>query len=210
MTQPKIDLEDVLNAIMLAEQEPDYKALQRWCKRYPEHRDALARFFATWAIQVDLPMDTSVDESELASLGVSRALNILNQQENEMKAPTEELSGSRLLVVCHRAGVSEQELASKIGLDESIIAKLDLRRLSSIPGICFERIAEVLHTSIELVRPLITGPPVVQAGVRYKSAQRPQPKVEDFATAVRSSSLQKRLQEYWLDAVAKERERREL
>ena len=57
MTQPKIDLEDVLNAIMLAEQEPDYKALQRWCKRYPEHRDALARFFATWAIQVDLPMD---------------------------------------------------------------------------------------------------------------------------------------------------------
>jgi hypothetical protein len=210
MTQPKIDLEEILNAVMLEEQEPDYKALQRWCKDYPEHRDALARFFATWAIQVDLPMDTSVDESQLANLGVSRALNILNQQENEMKAPTRELSGSRLLVVCHQAGVSEEELASKTGLDQSIITKLDLRRLSAIPGVCFERIAEVLHTSIEFVRPLITGPPVLQAGVRYKSAKRPQVKVEDFATAVRSSSLQKQLQDFWLDVVAKERKRREL
>jgi hypothetical protein len=207
MRKTEFDLEDVLNAVMLEEEEPNYEALQRCCQRYPAYRESLARFFATWAIQSELPVDDTVDESHLANIGVSRALNILSQQESEMETPTVTLRGSRLLVVCRRAGISEEELANRTDLDRSIIAKLDLRRLSAVPGVCFERIARVLRTSVEFVMTLITGLPVVLAGARYKSVKRPRPKTEDFAAAVRSSSLGKTQRDFWLDAVRKEEER---
>lgn len=207
MKQTEVDLEDVLNAVMLEEEEPNYEALQRWWKRYPKYRASLARFFATWAIQSEMPVDDTVDESQLANIGVSRALNILSQQESEMETPTVTLRGSRLLAVCRRAGISEEELANRTDLDRGIIEKLDLRRLSAVPAVCFERIARVLRTSVEIVMPLITGPPVVPAGARYKSAKRPRAKTEDFAAAVRSSSLGKTQQDFWLDAVRKEQER---
>ena len=207
MRKTEFDLEDVLNAVMLEEKEPNYETLQRWCKRYPAYRASLARFFATWAIQCELPVGDAVDDSQLANIGVSRALNILSQQESEIETPTVTLRGSRLLAVCRRAGISEEELANGTDLDRSIIEKLDLRRLSAVPTVCFERIARVLRTSVEFVIPLITGPPVVLAGARYKSAKRPKSKTEDFAAAVRSSSLGSTQRDFWLDAVRKQQER---
>lgn len=207
MTQPKTDLEEVLNAVVIEEREPDYDVLLRWSDRYPQHRDALARFFATWAIQREMPTDAGVDESQLASLAVSKALNILNQQESKTNAATPKAHKNRLLAVCKATGVSAQELADRVGLDQSIIAKLDLHRISEIPQICFQRIADALHTSVDSVRPLITGPPLLPSGARYKSRARPRPEMEDFAAAIRSSSLSRDLQKFWLDAIAQERER---
>ena len=208
MTKPKIALEDVLNAVMLEEKDPNYKTLLRWSKGYPEYREELARFFATWAIQMEIPADTKVDESHIANLGVSRALNILYRQEqNETKGTAAQPSASRLLIACRLAGVSEAELATKTGLDASIINKLDLRRVADIPDVCAERIAEVLRMPIALVQPLITGPPVVDRHARYRSRRRPEPKTEDFATAVRTSSLSKTHQDFWLEAIRKQQER---
>jgi hypothetical protein len=205
MTQPTNDLENVLNAVVLEEQAPNYDALLRWCKRYPKYQKELTRFFATWAIQMELSGDTPVDESRLANLGVSRALNLLNQQAKEPpKASTSGSKATRLLVACMGAGVSREELAGRTELDVSIIDKLDLRRLTNVPTICAERIAEVLHERTEYVQPLITGPPVVERGVRYKSAKRPGATVEDFTAAVRSSSLSKPQQDFWLRAASKQ------
>jgi len=207
MMQPKTDLEEVLNAVMVEEPEPNYDVLLRWSERYPEHREALARFFATWAIQREMPTSPSIDESQLASLAVSKALNILNQQESRTSAANRKAQENRLLGVCRAAGISAQQLADRVGLDQSIIAKLDLRRISEIPQICVKRIADALHTSVDSVRPLITGPPLLPAGARYKSRTRPRPEMEDFAASIRSSSLSRDLQKFWLDAVAQERER---
>lgn len=205
MTQPKIHLENVLNAVVLEEPTPNYDALMRWCKRYPQYQEALTSFFATWAIQMELAVDTPVDESRLANLGVSRALNLLDQQAKQplKKSPTER-KATRLLIECKAAGVSREELARRTGLDVSIIDKLDLRRLMNVPTTCADRIAEVLRQRTEFVQPLITGPPVVERGVRYKSAKRPAANVEDFASAVRSSSLTRSQQEFWLRAAGKE------
>ena len=205
MTQPKIDLENVLNAVVLEEQAPNYDALVRWCNRYPEYQEALTSFFATWAIQMELPVNTPVDESRLANLGVSRTLNLLDQQAKQtVKESTTERKATRLLLACKWAGVSREELATRIELDLSIIDKLDLRRLTNVPTACADRIAEVLHERTEYVQPLITGPPVVEHGVRYKSTKRPGANLEDFAAAVRSSSLTKSQQEFWLRAAGKE------
>ncbi len=205
MTQPKIDLENVLNAVVLEEQAPNYDALMRWCKRYPQYQEALTSFFAAWAIQMEFPVDTPVDESRLANLGVSRALNLLDQQAKQTvkESPTER-KATRLLIACKSAGVSREKLARRTELDVSIIDKLDLRRLTNVPTTCADRIAEVLHERTEYIQPLITGPPVVERGVRYKSTKRPGANVEDFAAAVRSSSLTRSQQEFWLRAAGKE------
>ncbi len=40
-----VTLDDILDEIMLQESEPHYQALTRWCKQYPEHTEALTRFF---------------------------------------------------------------------------------------------------------------------------------------------------------------------
>lgn len=199
-------LEDVLDALMLEEPEPSYAALIRWSVRYPEHREALARFFATWAVQIERPEENSVDEDRVANLGVSHALNIIDKR-NARRGHTPDVNTAalRLTAVSRRTGVSEHELAHQAGLDDSIITKLDLRRLTGVPWLCFERLAAALHASVDLVRPLITGPPIIEAGVRYKAKRKPRPVTEDFADAIRSSSLPEPDKRFWLKVAEQER-----
>lgn len=206
MTDQTMLLEDVLDALMIEEREPTYAALMRWSARYPEHRDALARFFATWAVQIERPEENSVDEDRIANLGVSHALNILDKR-NTRKGQTPDRGAAmlRLTAISRAKGVSEHELARQTGLDGSIIRKLDLRRLTGVPSLCFERLAATVRASVDLIRPLITGPPIMEAGVRYKAKTKPRPVTESFADAIRSSSLAEPDKQFWLDVAERER-----
>jgi DNA-binding PadR family transcriptional regulator len=76
----KLSFEDVLNELMLKEPKPSYEALLRWCDRYPQYRDDLAEFFATWAIQSDMPETVEIDEEQLVEKGVNYAMEILRRQ----------------------------------------------------------------------------------------------------------------------------------
>jgi len=80
MTSSNVLFEDVLDALMLEESKPSYAALLRWSERYPQYREALAEFFATWAIQAEQPQQVALDEERLADKGVSHALEILRRQ----------------------------------------------------------------------------------------------------------------------------------
>ena len=76
-------LEDVLDAVMLEEPKPSYAALLRWTERYPQYRDALADFFATWALQdarAQQPQQVRIDEDRLVEKGVDYAMEILRRQ----------------------------------------------------------------------------------------------------------------------------------
>src|SRR5262245_22753983 len=87
MTNPSVSFEDVLSALMLEETRPTYSALMRWSERYPQYRDALADFFATWAIQAEQTQPVSVDEERLAAEGVRRALENLRGREEAAPIP---------------------------------------------------------------------------------------------------------------------------
>ncbi len=79
----KITFEDVLDELMLEETNPDYKALVRWQKRYPQFRDQLADFFATWSVERHRPKnapETDIDEEKLIRKGVEYAMQILRRQ----------------------------------------------------------------------------------------------------------------------------------
>ena len=74
------EFEDVLDALMLEESKPSYAALLRWSERYPQYRQELADFFATWAVQAERPQDAALDEEKLVDMGVRYALEISRGQ----------------------------------------------------------------------------------------------------------------------------------
>src|SRR6201982_69468 len=79
----KLSFEDVLDELMLEEETPGYEALVRWQERYPQYRQELADFFATWGIQegyAQLPDRTDIDEEKLVKRGVDYAMEILRKQ----------------------------------------------------------------------------------------------------------------------------------
>jgi PadR family transcriptional regulator, regulatory protein PadR len=77
----KLTFEDILNELMLEEPEPTHAALLRWQGRYPQYRNELAEFFATWAIQRDSPEpEPEIDEEWIVQQGVSHAMEILGRQ----------------------------------------------------------------------------------------------------------------------------------
>jgi DNA-binding MarR family transcriptional regulator len=79
----KLSFEDILDQLMLEEPRPTHEALVRWSERYPEYRDALAQYFATWAIQgtrAEVPEQTVIEEERIAQKGVAHAMEILRKQ----------------------------------------------------------------------------------------------------------------------------------
>lgn len=210
MTRPHLLLEDILDAVMIEESEPSYVALTRWSERYPEHREALAEFFATWAVQAELPQEAGINEERLANLAVSHALDIVHRRGEAVKSvPMSNSATPRLSAIAHSAGISEEQLAARAGLDSAIIQKLDLRRITGIPRICFERLATELGTLADQIQEMATGPPLIAAGVRHKARRKPSPVTEDFADAIRNSSLSDKGKRFWLEAAATERKGRE-
>ncbi len=203
MTTQDVLFEDLLDALMLEESEPSYAALARWSARYPEHREALAAFFATWAVQVELPQETVVDEEQLANLAVRKALNIVYRQDGEARQAPDVKSNRtslRLIAAARAAGTSVGQLAASAGLDQTIIQKLDLRRLTKIPSLCYERIASALSTTPARVQQMVSGQPILAAGVRHKTTRRPILTTEDFGVAIRNSSLSEEAKRFWLES----------
>ncbi len=197
-----IHIEDIFDALMLQESEPSHEVLMKWCARYPEHRDALARFFATWAVQSEFPQQVTVDEARVGNLMVSHALNILHHQEVARFADLEPASVPRLSDAIASSGVTEEEFASRCNLDDSIVAKLDRRliRPASIPRNCIERMGSALgHTAAAIVT-MVAGDPIRLRN--YKARGRPELKVEDFLDAVDASDLSEEAKREWVQAVA--------
>ncbi len=51
MTGPNLPLEDVLHELVGTEAEASYAVLMKWRRRYPQHSNALADFFAIWGVE---------------------------------------------------------------------------------------------------------------------------------------------------------------
>jgi hypothetical protein len=206
MKYAKAPFDDVLDALMLEEPEPNYEALSRWSARYPEHRDALATFFATWAAQAERPQETLVDQVRLANLSVSHALDILHRRDDSAKRSMKaDGKTARLIATARRAGLTPEELARRSQLDVSIVEKLDLRRITGgIPQLCLEWLAAALGMMRTEIEEMSTGAPLMSAGAHYKASSKPTPTTEAFAEAVRASALPDETKRFWLDTMADE------
>jgi hypothetical protein len=154
----------------------------RWSAKYPEHKDELADFFATWGVQKALPETVQLDHERIAHRVVSDALAKL-----DLEAPLPS-PAPRMGAAVKAAGLSEDELAARCELDVTLVAKLDRRliHVATIPRLLLERIGLALGRGAEAVRQMLDGPPLGIAGAAYKSKVRPAPFAQDFADAVRA------------------------
>ena len=94
MRHPNFTFEDILDALMIEETKPNYEALTRWSERYPEHGETLERFFATWAVQAELPQEISADGERLANLAVSHGLDIVHRRDEAAERTPKTTSSS--------------------------------------------------------------------------------------------------------------------
>src|SRR5579872_2735331 len=100
MTNEKVDFQDLIQEVVL-EGDSSYAALQRWSKRFPDYRDRLADFFATWSIQKvrsEMPDPVQIDTEAIAQKGVAHAMEILRREKRIVEpvalqslSPTERL-----------------------------------------------------------------------------------------------------------------------
>jgi hypothetical protein len=77
-----LTFQEVIDEVMLEESKPSYAALVRWQKRYPEWRDSLAGFFATWSFQNMQPPEAAagIDEAAIVEKTVQYAMDTLEKQ----------------------------------------------------------------------------------------------------------------------------------
>lgn len=201
MTNRLTTLEDVLDALMYEESAPTHDTLMRWIQQYPEYRDALIKFFVTWAIQSDGLDEPVVDERSLATRTVSYALNAIHAlHEASEKQP------DSLFDIAHRARVAPETLAAQTMLDDSIITKLSRRLITDVPQHCVDLLSIALSLGRERIFTMVTGPPLHAARARFKARKKPSPVTEDFLTAVERSTLSPETQKFWATVVARERE----
>jgi hypothetical protein len=60
------------------ESEPSDELLLQWCGRHSDHRDALARFFATWVIQKKRLEPVVIDDDRIVNHLVTHVLKVLS------------------------------------------------------------------------------------------------------------------------------------
>jgi PadR family transcriptional regulator, regulatory protein PadR len=73
--------DEILNMLLLEESAPTGEALARWSERYPEHRQGLADFFATWAMpENQTGPEPDTDEDRIVEESVKRAMATLERQ----------------------------------------------------------------------------------------------------------------------------------
>lgn len=201
-TNSPTTFEDVIDEIMLEEEKPTHEALVRWSARHPKHRDALSRFFATWALQETSKGKVVVDEARAGERMLSKALDFLARQPAAAPPPT--VAPRRLSQEIKSRGLTDREFAEKCDLDESLVDKLDLRRIhfAEIPQKLYEMAAAALGTTIDAVRAMCTGDPI--GAVANKTKGKPTVPTEDFLVAVDSSDLSDGLKARWVEIVTRE------
>jgi hypothetical protein len=204
MNSEHTPFEEALDEIMREESEPSYEVLTRWINRYPEHREALSSFFATWAVQERSPKEEPLDEARAGQRMVSQALNLLYQQSAAKAVETKKAHAQapRLCEIVKSSGFSLEEIGDRCGLDESIMLKLDRRliRFLSIPFQLFERLSAALSRRVDAIKEMFMGDPIAAGANKAKG--KPVIKTEDFLDAVRASDLPVEAKAEWARVVA--------
>lgn len=200
-----VTFEDILDEIMLQESEPTHEALLRWSNQYPEHREELAEFFATWAVERESDERPAIDEDLVASRMVSHALNLLYQQAHSAAKETQASTETRLHRMVKVSGLTEEKLMAECDLDETLLAKLDRHLIvfESIPRICIQKLSQALQRAVGEVSRALMGDPIPLGS--HKAKGKPVGRQELFLDAVATSDLAENVKKEWERVVSAEK-----
>ena len=132
--QPTAD--DVILDLLIDGVEPTHENLVVAIAAYPQHRDALVAFFANLAVQTalkDEPAPSGCSVEQFANIGVSRVLVRRHEAQGQTSTDIDDTSGEieiksmppRLSQLIRARGLTEDEVAVRVGLDAGLMMKLD-------------------------------------------------------------------------------------
>ncbi|MCP5366743.1 MAG: hypothetical protein H6907_10060 [Hyphomicrobiales bacterium] len=206
-------LDDVLNEFVAENDRPTAQSLEEWAGRYPQYRRELVDFAAAWAEQLVLPAAPELGpeaEKALIDRTMSHVLNVAyehneqEQGESQSDDPIDSLTGQ-----AQRAGMDALEFAKSCGLDLALISKLNSRQIEprTIPARLIRHIARLLGKAVSAVTAYLALPPQALAGRAFLARGKPAGAGrQNFADAVRSSSLSEAEKARWLNEGADEEE----
>jgi hypothetical protein len=213
MDQPTAD--DVILDLLVDGVEPTHENLMVAIAAYPQHRDALVAFFANLAVQTALneelaPSGCSVEQ--FANIGVSRVLAHRHDSPKQASTGVDDRSEEietksmppRLSQLIRTSGLTEDQVAARVGLDSGLMMKLDRRRIvGRRPMEMFRRIANELSIPPAHVIASVTGAPIASSrGNLRKAKGQIKIETETFAVAINASTLSNDLKAFWLQRLA--------
>ncbi|MBZ9810891.1 MULTISPECIES: hypothetical protein [unclassified Mesorhizobium] len=213
MDQPTAD--DVILDLLVDGVEPTHENLMVAIAAYPQHRDALVAFFANLAVQTALKEETPSSDcsvEQFANIGVSRVLAHRHDAPRQTSMGVYSKSGEheaeplppRLSQLIRATGLTEDQVAVRVGLDSGLMMKLDRRRIvGRRPIEMFRRIADELSVPPAHVIASVTGAPIASSrGNLRKAKGQIKIETETFEVAINASTLSDDLKAFWLQRLA--------
>lgn len=188
------ELEDVLDALVAAEEGPGPATLDRWVREYPQFEQELVDFMASWTLMNSAASvaadgreqaDEEVKADERLMLrGMSIVQNLLHEMSQRADAT---LRLDSLLGAATAAGMSLRDLAHAAHLGEAVVRKLDRRliRFGSIPKQVIDAVADAVRCQAQALALYLQQPATFATGTHYRADRAPQlAEPEDFIVAV--------------------------
>lgn len=205
------DLEDVLDALVAADEAPGPVVLNRWVREYPQFERELVDFMASWTLMNSAASMTADQDEETAEGKADerlmlRGMSIVQNLLHEMSQPAETAPRLHSLIGAARAaGLSLHDLARAAHLGEAIVRKLDRRliRFASIPRQAIDSLADAVRCQAQAVSWYLQQPATFAAAAHYRADRVPQlAEPEDFIVAVeKDPTMTPEDRRWWLDAV---------
>ena len=194
-------LQDALQELVESGERPDAEALERIVARHPRYAAELTDFAVEWALQALLPEGSEEAGAESA---VPAAMERFRARLAELdREPDRGTVPVAVDPFAERTPAELRRIASALGLDKTLVAKLRDRKIvaETVPAELRDGLAAELEVPIAAVVAHLARPAVVHAGASFKAAAKPEagPK-ETFAEAVRRSFLGAPEKARWLDA----------
>ncbi|MPZ13595.1 MAG: hypothetical protein GEU73_04095 [Chloroflexi bacterium] len=185
-----IDLDDVLDALVASDADPNSASLAEWIRRYPQYEREITEFAASWSLMKWLPPSPdaeAVDEETLVRRGMRVVQAVLERRglaSAEAVAPI-----ASILEAGRSRGLAPRQLARTVGLGDTLLRKLDRRlvRYTSIPRQAIEALAAALQCETERIARYLQQGPAFATAAQYRAEQAPElAEPEDFFAAVRT------------------------
>jgi hypothetical protein len=152
-----------------------------WLKRYPQY----ARQLIDLAMSLDASrVPYSPSEGEIA--GASLALREALESVHSSRSPADQLG---LIDRIRSAGAKVSEIATTVRIGVDILFKLDrgVIRRATVPQLLLEKLADVLGTSVELLRISVPTSPVTSLTFYYSNRPPDGSYQQTFAEALEQS-----------------------
>lgn len=193
MTTParRMSLEEVLDEFFYSADKPSTTMVLRACQGHPEYREDIMEFASLWSSYVASPEPTRVAD-DVSEESVSRlqsfVLNLLHETNREadlkpsadvVSAAIKGLAGGRLRRAAKAAELGESTL---------LLQKVLTKRLTNVPRVVLDRLAEHLNLTIEALGQALR--PGLAGARSYKSSNKPNGQtVETWENAVRALAV---------------------